>query len=261
MMNVQNFLKQEFGRRKKFNAQYSLRAFARDLGLESSVVIKIINGDRNAGLKVCQQLEDKFRLPSGTFYGMRQQAPSEKEGEHVLNDQLHFNIISQWEYFTVLNLLECPLFIPGVESVSKALEISQERAEEVVSELKMSGLLIEEQKDNGTLSWKRGFSHHRTTHDIQSLALRLGNIEFLELAKKKLLATPLEKRDYSSVVFAIDEEMLPFVKEILAKFRDDLEMMLSRIPQKKNNVYQLNLQLFPLAKSLDRDPSFLGDVF
>jgi uncharacterized protein (TIGR02147 family) len=242
-MNLQIFLKNEYSRRKCYNKQYSLRAFARDLDLESSVLIKIINGSRKVGPKISRHIEDKFFIPEGTFNSSK----SDHSESFQLEEHAHFNIISQWEHFAVLNALSCPNFISTHHFIMHLLSISKDRASTIVEELLRVGLMKKDESGN----WVRSHGHCRTTHDVSSLALRFGNREFLDLAKEKLESVPLEKRDYTSVVLPVDADLLPFIKDVLAKFRDDLEILLDRIPQKKNQVYQLNLQLFPLTKKIE----------
>jgi transcriptional regulator with XRE-family HTH domain len=250
-MNIQLFLKNELERRKKFNQSYSLRALARDMNVDSSLLVKIVNGKRKAGPKMCRHIEERLNLKSGTFSS---DVPSRfiKEGRTLpLGDEHYFNVISQWEHFTVLNLLYCPGFQHSLENVAKLLDIGPERASQVISELKNVGLLVEETLHDG-IHWSRGTTHIKTTDGVRSLALRLSHLESLDLAKTKLEAIPLEERDFSAVIFPVDLKVLPFVKEMIARFRDDLEVMVNRIPQNKESVYQLSLQLFPLSQSTQK---------
>jgi uncharacterized protein (TIGR02147 family) len=259
-MDVKTFLHEEFHRRQKFNASYSLRAFARDLDLEASIISKIMKGQRGAGKKVCLHLEGKFKTSFTPTMGQRQQ--SEERLAHLLDEQIHFNIISQWEYFAVLNLTECPSFPCTIDAVSTTLFIPKERAEKVVQELFSSELMQVFTNEQGKVLWKRTHTHLKSTHEIRSLALRLSYIESLELARKKIEEVPLEKRDFSSIVFAIDDNYIPFVKKLFAKFRNDILMILSELPQTKNQVYQANFQVFPLTKALDKKtpPFSQGDL-
>ncbi|MCO4755645.1 MAG: TIGR02147 family protein, partial [Bacteriovoracaceae bacterium] len=56
---------------------------------------------------------------------------------------------------------------------------------------------------------------------------------------------PVELRDITTMTMAIDIEKLPDAKELIKKFRRDLCNFLEN--DKKNNVYNLNIQLIPLA--------------
>jgi transcriptional regulator with XRE-family HTH domain len=242
-MDVKTFLSEELKRRQKFNKSYSLRAFARDLNLEVSIISKIISGHRGAGKKVCQQLEDIFKIPFIPTQGLRKKRTD--SNAETLDEHLHFNVISQWEYMAVLNLCECSNFQSTVSATAKHLAISHERAQEVVDELFFLHFLEEQ---NGR--WVRTVKQLNTTHGVRSLALRTGNREFLQLAAEKLNTASLEERDFSSLVLAIDENYLPLAKNILNKFRKDFLMIFSELPKEKNRVFQLNLQFFPLSNNV-----------
>jgi uncharacterized protein (TIGR02147 family) len=247
-MDIQLFLLEEFKRRQKFNDQYSLRAFARDLEVGASLLSKILRGERGVGKKMCQHLQDKFAHPFTPSLLEKFKTPELQA--KLLEEQLFFNVIAQWEYFAVLNLVKCPMLICDEENVARALNLTLERSKTVIKELLTLGLLEEKYQPNGTKIWVRTQKSVTTTHGVPSQALRLANAELLDLAKKKLESVPLADRDYNSATFVLDRRYLPMVKKFIQRFRNDLLSMLEELPQEKEFVYQLNIQLFPLSEDL-----------
>ncbi len=85
-----------------------------------------------------------------------------------------------------------------------------------------------------------------TTHDVQSAALQLSHKQNLELAALALDEVAIEHRDITSITMAIDAKKLPLAKAMIKNFRRQLSEFLES--GNKNEVYNLNVQLFPLTK-------------
>jgi uncharacterized protein (TIGR02147 family) len=63
---------------------------------------------------------------------------------------------------------------------------------------------------------------------------------------------PRDIRDISGVYFSFSREKTAAVKELIHKFRKDILELASQSPE-KDSVFQLNLQLFPVAFAKDGD--------
>jgi uncharacterized protein (TIGR02147 family) len=63
-----------------------------------------------------------------------------------------------------------------------------------------------------------------------------------------LLNDPPEIRDISSLTISIPEETLGEIREMIAEFRKTILRRVMEITQKPDTVYQLNLQLIPVAR-------------
>lgn len=158
----------------------------------------------------------------------------------ILDDQKDYNIIAKWEYYAVLNLTQTEGFQNDATWIGKRLGISTSRAEKVLSELMDRKLLIEEE---GEL--KRLETNLETTRDVFSQALRDSHKENFKLAAEKLEEVSIEKRFYSATTMAIDVDRMDEAKELIREFREKLSTLMSK--DQTNEVYQFNLQLFPLT--------------
>src|SRR5205085_678222 len=126
------------------------------------------------------------------------------------------------EHYAVLTLFDVDGFEPSLEEISNRLEISETRAEVVLGNLIQYGLI---QRDTeGALM--KAHPRVRTTEDISSQALRASHFETLELGKRKLEDVPVELRDFSSMMLAIDENKLPEAKAIIREFRKKMMELL-----------------------------------
>ena len=56
---------------------------------------------------------------------------------------------------------------------------------------------------------------------------------------------PVQERDISSMTLAIDRKKLQKAKELINKFKDDMEELIES--NNPDDVYNLSIQLFPLT--------------
>ncbi len=236
--------------RQMANPSYSLRAFARDVNIHPSTLSLILKGKRAFSFKDAQGVQKKLNLPATEltkFMGsvMRAKAsiddikiPSFDE-RHIIDDT-HFQVIAEWEHYTVLELFELEGFQCTESEIALRLNIPMERAKEVTDNLVTAGLLS---LLNG--QYKKVHEDIKTTEDVSSLALRASHEETLRMGVDKINSVPVELRDFSSATLAIDLEKLPEAKNIIREFRMKMRSLLES--GNKTDVYQLAIQFYPLT--------------
>src|SRR5437868_10916749 len=72
--DFRTFLEQELTRRSSANPNYSLRAFARDLGVDSSFLSKLLNGKRSMTARTIYTLAPRLALSEEQIQGFVQKA-------------------------------------------------------------------------------------------------------------------------------------------------------------------------------------------
>jgi uncharacterized protein (TIGR02147 family) len=244
-------IKEHLSLRQRLNPHYSLRAYARDLGLHSSTLSQVIKGNRPLPLKDSKEVATKLNLGPKertlfleslyrTKTKMDEIAIPQNDERFMLDESYH-KVIAEWEHFTVETLFEVDGFIPSVSEIAKRLRITENRAEVVLNNLMVCGLIIED--ENGVLV--KAFPKIRTTEDITSQALKEAHIETIDLGKQKLEEVEVELRDFSSMTIAMDLERMPEVKSIIREFRQKMMALLR--DGKKTDVCQLAIQFYPLT--------------
>lgn len=146
-------LEDGFNQRKTQNPTYSLRAYARDLALNPSTLSKILKGQRGVPLAALDSLarrlklnpeakEDFFSsaLQSRGIQGHPKNFWPQKTDKELKND-LHFKIISEWEYYAFLNLLKLKEFRSEPRWISDRLGISVARCKLVIEHLLKMGFI------------------------------------------------------------------------------------------------------------------------
>ena len=159
-----NILSEILSERKKINPNYSLRAFARDLGLSSSRVSEIINRkqglSKDAAKKISKKLnfnkvEDEFfsdlvEAKNARSKSSREDAERRLEKKQIGKEQQllreqAFRIISDWYHFAILELTMTDGFRSSTIWIAKRLGISVTEATEAVHRLKSLGLMVIEE--------------------------------------------------------------------------------------------------------------------
>ncbi|MDH5674113.1 MAG: TIGR02147 family protein [Myxococcales bacterium] len=90
------------------------------------------------------------------------------------------------------------------------------------------------------------------TTGAQTQSMHIGNYhrEMMQRAAHSIELVPAAERDLTSVTFCIEPSQMPAFKERLTRFRREL-LDLSDSAGPRARVMQLNLQLFPLTRTLD----------
>lgn len=247
-----NKLKEIFLTRQKANKSYSLRAFARDIGIHSSSLSLILNEKRSIPSKMASEVSDRLKLSSiertlfiESIIGKKASLDEIKidADNRFILDESYSNVLSQWEHYTVLTLFDLDNFTPTIECISNHLGISYERTEEVLENL-LSCNLISTSHEN---IFVKTHERVRTTEDVSIKALRDSHLENLEIAKIKLDEISVELRDFSSITFAVDPEKIDEIKTLIREFRQKIATHTKN--GKKSKVYQMAIQLYPLTRN------------
>lgn len=244
-------LKEVLGERQKLNANYSLRAFARDLNIHPATLCQVLKNTRELPLKNAHEVAEKLKLTSVEKTYFLESLYRTKTGldnikvdpidDRYMVDLSHEKVIAEWEHFVVINLFDLDGFICSAEEVAKRLGISLHRAEVVIENLLKSGLLA---LQDGEIV--RTQANLRTTEDIQNRALRDSHLENLELGKKKLDEIAVMYRDFSAMTVAVDLKKITEAKTIIREFRQKMAALLR--DGQKTDIYQMAIQFYPLTQ-------------
>ena len=250
-----NKIKEDLSHKQRLNPHYSLRAYARDLGIHSSTLSQILKGKRPLPLKNSVEIVKKLGLGPKertlfleSLYKTKTNLDDIKidnnDDDRFMLDESYFKAIAEWEHYAIISLFDIECFEPSVNEISRRLGITENRTDVVLNNLLMCGLI----KHDGEGKLIKAHPKLRTTEDVTSTALKLSHLETLEMGKNKLEEIEVELRDFSSMTIAMDIEKLPEVKTIIREFRQKVTALLR--DGKKTDVFQLAIQLYPLTKNL-----------
>lgn len=222
---------------------------------------EIISGKGTISTKTAQKLSQKLNLntkEATTFVALANLVnSSSKKTKMAANSVLeslkvhpgnllsskNFSLISDWHHFAILSTMELDEFNGHSSWIAQKLNLDKSLVLDSLSLLANQGLvnlisgLYSLNNDDGNL----------TTTDISSLALRKSHKQTLHQAIDAIDDIEIDLRDISSMTMSIELKKIPKAKEAIRNFRRELSHFLES--GKKEEVYNLNIQLVPVTKN------------
>lgn len=163
-------------------------------------------------------------------------------------DQLKF--LSQWYCVCIYVLLSNKKYGENTHLIEKRLsarvsKLQISEALDLLLELK----LIKKDED-GVLIQNSG--HISTSDKVQSIAIQEYHRQMANLSLLALTNLEVNQREFDGVTVAVDQKKLQLIKEKTRKLRDEINSLCSDI-EDSDEVWQLNLQLFPLTTIGDKN--------
>jgi uncharacterized protein (TIGR02147 family) len=264
--NYRHFLRDYYLKAKAKDKKFSYRFFARILGYTSPIFVKrVIDGSRNLTEDGIQRFIKalKFNKEEAEFFKhlvLLNQAKTEEEkriyAQKLLRTrtfrrllplkEAQFNYYAHWYLVPVRELVGLPQFKEDPQWIAEALtpSITPVQAKRAMDELLRLGLI--ERDANGKLC--QTTIDVTTPDEIVSTFKADWLVDIIRMGGESIKRIAREKRDISSVTIGVSVGALENIKELARNFRRDVMEAASREQDSSQNVYQLNIQLFPLTK-------------
>jgi transcriptional regulator with XRE-family HTH domain len=237
-------LQEELQRRQADNRRYSLRSFARMLGLSSSFLSKLMNGKRSASKETFLKIASRLQLPDQEVSALSQSlTPKSKELQFAALQVDQFKLIADWHHYAILEYASLHDFVGTPESVAARLSISEDRARSALERLTRLGLLSLDPQGRLLGPTK---DHTAVRPGPLTAANREHERQILEGAIRALAEVERGRRHQSSMTLGIPESRLPEAVSMLRKFRREFTATLQR-PARRDAVYQLSLAFYPVT--------------
>jgi uncharacterized protein (TIGR02147 family) len=152
-----------------------------------------------------------------------------------------FSLVSKWYFLVIKQLVSTPGFIDDIDWIHKKLrkKVSQKNiryALKTLEELK----LIKRDQSNKLIANENPL---KIENGVSSLALQAHHGSMIEQGFHALTELPAERRQVSSVTLKMPADRVIEAQEYLFKVLEDFDKKF--FSDDCNDVYQLNLQLFP----------------
>jgi uncharacterized protein (TIGR02147 family) len=155
----------------------------------------------------------------------------------------HFTVMTDWYHYAIYELVTVKDFVFKNEWIAKRLNITPKEAGLAVERLIRVGLLKIDEK--GTIRQSTPFAT-TVNYPFTTEFLRQHQKQLLGLSTQALDSVPLELRDHSATVFAINTEGIPAAKALIKKFRRKLCAQLQKNSE-RDAVYQVQISFFPVT--------------
>jgi uncharacterized protein (TIGR02147 family) len=240
-----DLVEDEFARRSKRNPSYSLRAFAKSLGVHHYTLSRILKERRPLSLKMIQKLGSKLKLDPATIQQfVTQSRERRRKLPHFEPLELNkYQVIQDWYHYAIFELVTLRGFQPTPEWISERLNISQSVAASAIDRLFKVGLLIQDK--NG--KWVQSCANITTMqNDFTTQALRARQKQILELGIRAIDEIPYEMRLQGSITIAMNSKRIPEVRKRVQKFRKQLCAILQK-DKERDAVYELVTSFYPMT--------------
>jgi plasmid maintenance system antidote protein VapI/predicted transcriptional regulator len=247
--SFRGLLQEELVSRCRKNGNYSLRSFAKSLGIEPSALSQIINNKRPVTAKM------KLRL--GTALGLsmdeidrvplnENESPQKAFKKYQQQELDSFALISDWYHYAIMELISVEGFKSEAAWVAQRLGITKSEANIAVERLIRLGLI--KVAKNGR--WLDGVEAGALTHfkpGITSDAAKKFQSQLLELSRNAVQEVDVTLRNHTSAAFTFNPSDMAKAIQRISEFR---RAFADEFQPKKNGqeVYQLQISFFPLTK-------------
>lgn len=265
-LDYRDTIRQTLETRAARNPRYSLRSFARDLGISPSRLSDVLN--RRYGLSVAAATDlarglglnedeskrfcDQVEAQHARDRRKRNAALARVAVASVKYNSLSadsFQVISDWYHYAIIELCFTKGFRSCPDWIARQLELSPAVARAAIDRLKRLELLRVE--ENGQLAPSQNF--YSSPEGTPSEAVRKFHRQVLEKALVAIDCQTMDERDLGSMIVAIDPAQLPEAKTEIRKFRRSFDAKYGA-GENRTQVYCLATQLFRLqAKPGDHE--------
>lgn len=247
----------------------SLRAFARRAACSPALVSSIATGQRDLNTGRAEVFARAMKLDAeqtSHFVALVALAhePSRERRERARDEVLttkrfhgarrlrdaRISVLSDPEVCAVFELARCAGWRDDPESIARSLQPASTiaAAAAALEVLKTAGMLVPDA--TGTLTPTE--PEWATDHDVDiKLAADQLHRRLLARAPDVLETVPYEERQFGALTFAIPASVVPEIKARVARFHEEIMHLAEASEATRDRVYQLNVQLYPVARPVD----------
>lgn len=237
--------------KNKKNPKFSKRSYAKLLGISSGRLAEIFSGKSSITEKKARSIANKLEFSAEEklqFLTMVENETNLRSKRSIKNRRAHrishgeFSLICEWEYFSLMSLIELSTFKSDKNWIAKKLGITNERLDEVINILYNQNLI--KISDSGAIS--NTYSSMSTLTDVPSDILKKANEKCILQAIEKMYQIKPELRDITSMTFPVAPQKIAEAKDLIRKFKAKMTKLMSEEPT--SEIYNLNIQLVPVTE-------------
>jgi uncharacterized protein (TIGR02147 family) len=270
--NYRSYLKDLYKYYKETKPQFSYRYFSQKAGFRSPNFLQlVIEGKRNLSPESIERFTNALKLTKKEAEFFRilvhlNQARTVGEKKIYAEQLMQFRPFryihplrqDQYRYYTdwynipIRELTMLPEFSEDPSWIARRLipPISPQQAQKALDLLLQLGLL--ERDESGRLVQADAFIS--TGDEVTSTSVANYHRAMIERGAEALDRFPGPDRDISSVTMALSDKNFREIKALIQRFRKEL-LAIADQDRAPEGVYQVNFQLFPLAKCTKKEPS------
>jgi uncharacterized protein (TIGR02147 family) len=268
-LDYREFLRDFYVDRKKSKPFFSYRFIARRVGMDSSYLIKVLQGVLHISpkkisdfIKTCELNGQEAVYFENLVYFNKAKTDRQRKlyFEKLFSiskvksrclDPLQYEFFQKWYYSAVWSLIQMRPFDSDYDELASlcAPRITRHEARCAVALLKKLGLV--RQSEDGRLTVTE--NNITTGERWQSVAISGYQREMILRAGEAIDRFKKTERDVSSVTLTIPENALDQVRELIMEFRRSV-IGLANDLESADRAFQLNVQFYPLTRPVGITP-------
>ena len=250
---------------KRKKPDWSYGGWAKRLGLKAtSSITKIVQGDREPGEQITEQLVEYFQFkdkeaqyfrdlvrlskirkdPRLSVLLLEKMSKEHPQSSQRLLDGKTFSVISNWYYLPLRELTRVPGFHEDPEWIAKKFRFKLTAREVAQAIRTMLDLKLLLRNEKGQLEICEG--RVTTGDDVADEGIKRYHEQMIDNAKDALRSVDVSAREFTASSLAIRTSNLPKAKELIREFRKNFARLMEE--DSGDAVYQIQIQLFPLTK-------------
>ncbi len=249
--------------KKRINPQYSLRSFARTLGIEPTFLSYILSGKRGISDRMIAQFIVKLGLDTQEAKIFELLVKFEKAEHHSIKEKIlaelkvadplrsqhrdlsieNFSLISQWHHYVIFMLIDIDDFEWTLPNVANAVGIDRLEVKRALERLEALDLISFTEKERPVKLEERILA----TGNQTSTAIQKYHLQMLRKTEVAIENLPTKTRFNASEVLILSQDQVAEASDILEECYRKI-FALSKKKSKTKEVFQMGIHLFPLTQ-------------
>ncbi len=237
-------LETEFEKRKEINPSYSLRKFAEEAEIDSSIMSKYLKRKRKLTPEAFNVIIKKIRFDSEVLDQYEQALQ-----KYTLLGEKHNKIKSHWYYHGILEAIELFDFKPDMNWIAKKIDLPLQETEKAINDLLETGAL---EISDGVYKNTMGNTTFIEDPNMDELAGRSYQKGLLDKAHTSIEQMSGELKDHTSLCIAFDSSLMLEVKKRIDDFRSEIGDFIEKNSRNCDDIYALQINFNSLTDKLKK---------
>ncbi len=241
-IELRKILNETFLVRCERNSRYSLRAYAKSIGIDPTLLSRLMKGERAFSKQMIERLCRELDLPLNKSSRLLKPSTESKANSKTLSDS-SFSCISKWYFFAILDLFLLKDFKSEPYWIAEKIGLSVTETNAALQILIEQGHIESRNNKLFIRSQSTTWSNHKTTSRERISYQK----QLLDCGKMALDDVDFEERENASLTLAASSKLIPEIKIKIQKFKDELREFIEA-NEDYDSVYQLVISYFPLTR-------------
>ena len=248
--DIPSLLREKLRAAMRRNPRFSLRAFAKQLGIDHSTLSQVLRSKRRLTARALELVGKRIGLSEEAIRACAEKSRKKPSPKSLAEDirSFHFDLdtfqlLSAWYHYAILELIQIQGFKSDSRWIASTLGIAVEQVSIALQRL----LRLELLEMSGRDRWidKSGDAEFHGA-SLTEVAGNQVNQEVHELAIEAVKHIPSQHRIHRQMVLALDSRKLPRLKILVDDLMDDLRSVVAESAA-KDDVYQVEISCFPVT--------------